>query len=149
MTSTHAKLLYHVVFSTKHRIPCLIPAVRDKLYPYIDGIVRHQHGSIIEIGGMPDHVHILLQLAPHVSVSNLLQNIKGGSSHWLQEQHLLRDRFAWQRGYGAFSVSESNVSRVRRYIQEQEEHHRKESSASELIRLLRRHRISFEGDPTT
>ena len=149
MTSTHAKLLYHVVFSTKHRVPYVIPDVRDKLYPYIEGIVRHQHGNVIEIGGMPDHVHILLQLAPHVPVSKLLQHIKGSSSRWLQEQHILRDRFAWQRGYGAFSVSESNIARVRLYIQRQEEHHKKESFASELIRLLRKHRIAFEGDPSS
>jgi len=148
MTSTHAKLLYHVVFSTKCRVPYIVPDMRDKLYPYISGIVRHQKGNVVEIGGMPDHVHVLLQLAPQISVALLLQHIKGGSSRWVQEQRLLRDRFAWQRGYGAFTVSESNVSKVRRYIQGQEEHHKKESFGSELMRLLCKHGIPFDGDPS-
>jgi putative transposase len=148
MTSTHAKLLYHVVFSTKYRVPSIGPEVRDKLYPYIEGIIRHRKGSLIEIGGMPDHVHALFQLAPHVSVSTLLQHIKGSSSRWIQEERILRDHFAWQLGYGVFSVSESNVPRVRQYIQRQEEHHTKESFACELVRLLHKHHIPFEGDPT-
>jgi len=138
MSTTYTSLIVHAVFSTKYRTPAIGPAIQAGLYAYIVGIVRQQKGKLLEIGGMPDHVHILLQINPSISISELLQHVKGSSSRWLQT---LDTTFAWQRGYGAFSVSKSNVDRVRRYIQKQEEHHRNESFETELIRLLRKHNI--------
>ena len=145
MARTYTKLIYHIVFSTKERIPLIAPEIRDRLYEYIGGVIRGEKGSLMEIGGMPDHVHILARFGAAIAVSEMLKRIKGSSSHWLSQE--TGTWFAWQNGYGAFSVSESQVAAVRNYIQQQEEHHKRISFKDELISLLRKHRIEFdEGD---
>jgi putative transposase len=145
MARTYTKLIYHLVFSTKERIPLIAPEIRDRLYEYIGGVIRGEKGSLMEIGGMPDHVHILARFGAAIAVSEMLKRIKGSSSHWLSQE--TGTWFAWQNGYGAFSVSESQVAAVRKYIQRQEEHHKRISFKDELISLLRKHRIEFdEGD---
>ena len=145
MARTYTKLIYHIVFSTKERIPLIVPEIRDRLYEYIGGVIRGEKGSLVEIGGMPDHVHILARFGAAIAVSEMLKRIKGSSSHWLSQE--TGTWFAWQNGYGAFSVSESQVAAVRKYIQQQEEHHKRISFKDELISLLRKHRIEFdEGD---
>lgn len=145
MARTYTKLIYHIVFSTKERIPLIAPEIRDRLYEYLGGVIRGEKGSLIEIGGMPDHVHILARFGAAIAVSEMLKRIKGSSSHWLSQE--TGTWFAWQNGYGAFSVSESQVAAVRKYIQQQEEHHKRISFKDELISLLRKHRIEFdEGD---
>ena len=145
MARTYTKLIYHIVFSTKERIPLITPEIRDRLYEYLGGVIRGEKGSLMEIGGMPDHVHILARFGAAIAVSQMLKRIKGSSSHWLSQE--TGTWFAWQNGYGAFSVSESQVAAVRKYIQQQEEHHKRISFKDELISLLRKHRIEFdEGD---
>ena len=144
MSHTLASLHYHVVFATKHRYPYLTPEIEDVLYPYIAGIVLKRRGLLIEIGGVADHVHLLANFRPRFSVSEMLQNIKGGSSSWLNEQSLCPEVFAWQAGYCAFTVSESQIPVVRRYIRRQKEHHRAVSFQEELEGLLRRHRIPHD-----
>ena len=145
MARTYTKLIYHIVFSTKERIPLIAPEIRDRLYEYLGGVIRGEKGSLMEIGGMPDHVHILARFGAAIAVSEMLKRIKGSSSHWLSQE--TGTWFAWQAGYGAFSVSESQVAAVRKYIQQQEEHHKRISFKDELISLLRKHRIEFdEGD---
>lgn len=145
MARTYTKLIYHIVFSTKERIPLIVPEIRDRLYEYIGGVIRGEKGSLVEIGGMPDHVHILARFGAAIAVSEMLKRIKGSSSHWLSQE--TGTWFAWQNGYGAFSVSESQVAAVRKYIQQQEEHHKRISFKDEFISLLRKHRIEFdEGD---
>jgi putative transposase len=145
MARTYTKLIYHIVFSTKERIPLIAPEIRDRLYEYLGGVIRGEKGSLMEIGGMPDHVHILARFGAAIAVSEMLKRIKGSSSHWLSQE--TGTWFAWQNGYGAFSVSESQVAAVRKYIQQQEEHHKRISFKDELISLLRKHRIEFdEGD---
>jgi putative transposase len=145
MARTYTKLIYHIVFSTKERIPLITPEIRDRLYEYLGGVIRGEKGSLMEIGGMPDHVHILARFGAAIAVSEMLKRIKGSSSHWLSQE--TGTWFAWQNGYGAFSVSESQVAAVRKYIQQQEEHHKRISFKDELISLLRKHRIEFdEGD---
>ena len=145
MARTYTKLIYHIVFSTKERIPLIVPEIRDRLYEYLGGVIRGEKGSLMEIGGMPDHVHILARFGAAIAVSEMLKRIKGSSSHWLSQE--TGTWFAWQNGYGAFSVSESQVAAVRKYIQQQEEHHKRISFKDELISLLRKHRIEFdEGD---
>jgi putative transposase len=142
--STFTSLTYHVVFGTKLRRPLIRPEIRDHLYAYIGGIIRDEKGHLIEVGGMPDHIHILASFSPTVAVSVMLRQIKTGSSKWLNERPDVIDRFEWQRGYGAFTVSQSGIGRVRRYIQGQEEHHQKRSFSDEFVRLLQRHQIPFE-----
>ncbi len=142
MARTYTKLIYHIVFSTKERIPLITPEIRDRLYEYLGGVIRGEKGSLMEIGGMPDHVHILARFGAAIAVSEMLKRIKGSSSHWLSQE--TGTWFAWQNGYGAFSVSESQVAAVRKYIQQQEEHHKRISFKDELISLLRKHRIEFE-----
>lgn len=142
--STFTSLTYHVVFGTKYRRPRITENVRDELYAYIGGIIRDERGYLLQIGGMPDHIHILAGFSPAVAVSDMLRQIKAGSSKWLNERQDMIDRFEWQTGYGAFTVSQSQVEAVRRYIQRQEEHHRARSFKDEYMALLKRHGIAFE-----
>ena len=144
MARTYTKLIYHIVFSTKERVPLITAEIRDRLYPYLGGVIRGEKGSLMEIGGIADHVHILARFGAAVAVSEMVKRIKGNSSHWLSQE--LGVWFAWQLGYGAFTVSESQVAAVRKYIQRQEEHHKRVSFKDELISLLRKHRIEFDED---
>ncbi len=114
MPSTFCKLLYHIVFSTKRREPLITPDLRDELYPYIAGIVRGQDGLLVEIGGMVHHVHVVVQCGPDVSVSAIVRLVKANSSKWANERPGGAGRFAWQRGYGAFTVSLSQLDAVRK-----------------------------------
>ncbi len=141
MSSTLTRLLIHIVFGTRDRMPLVVPEVRGELYEYIRGIVHRKGASLFEIGGMPDHVHLLIQIDPTQPLSDLVQHIKGGSSRWIKAHHR---SFYWQRGYGAFSVSESNRPVVERYIQNQEKHHARHAFQSEFIQLLRRHGVPYE-----
>ncbi len=143
MPHTFANLRYHLVFSTKGRFPHIVPGIRERLYHYIGGIIREHDGLSMEIGGIEDHIHILASLRPRFSISEMLQKIKGGSSSWLNKQKLCPQHFAWQTGYAAFSVSESQVDPVRRYIQRQPQHHHKMSYREELEILLQRHGIEY------
>ena len=120
--------------------------MRSDLYPYIGGIIRGEKGQLLEIGGTSDHVHILAGFHQTVAVSFMLQHIKGNSSKWVNDQKKPRNRFEWQAGYGAFTVSQSQVPTVRRYIQQQEEHHKKQSFKDEFLAVLKRHQIDY--DPT-
>jgi putative transposase len=142
MAHTYSNLLYHLVFSTKQRIPFISDALRDPLYAYIGGIVRQNGGALLESGGMPDHVHLLVRLKTDPSVAAVVQKIKGKSSKWVNDSGLLQEGFRWQQGYGAFSVSESGADKVRRYLRNQQHHHRKVSYIDELVTLLERHHIS-------
>ncbi len=143
---TFTKLTYHVVFSTKYRKPSITDRVRGRLYEYIGGIVRNSNGNLIEIGGIDDHVHLLVNLSPARSVSETIRDIKANSSKWANELAEVVSRFEWQKGYGAFTVSHSQIELVRRYIRNQREHHRKESFQDEYVELLRRHELQFDDD---
>jgi REP element-mobilizing transposase RayT len=139
---TYTKLVYHIVFSTKERAPLITGEIRDRLYEYLGGVIRGEKGSLMEIGGVEDHVHLLARFGAATAVSDMVQRIKGSSSHWLNQRP--ESWFAWQGGYGAFTVSESQVTTVRDYIRNQEEHHKRLSFKDELITLLRKHRIDFD-----
>lgn len=144
MARTYTKLVYHIVFSTKERLPLITEEIRDRLYEYLGGVIRGERGSLLEVGGVADHVHLLARLGASMAVSEMVQRIKGSSSHWLNQRP--ESWFAWQTGYGAFTVSESQITTVRRYIQRQEEHHNGLSFKDELISLLRKHGIDFDED---
>jgi REP-associated tyrosine transposase len=144
MAHTFSNLLYHIVFSTKERVPLIREDLEERLYAYTGGIVRGEGGILLEIGGTADHVHLLAKFKTDVAVSTMLKKIKGKSSKWVNDLPDYADPFYWQEGYGIFSVSESAVERVRRYIRGQKEHHRRVSFKDELITLLRRQRIPFD-----
>lgn len=144
MASTYTNLLYHIVFSTKERRRFITPALRDDLYSYIGGIIRGGKGIQLEIGGMPDHLHLLVKLPPTLSISDALRLIKANPSKWVREQRDQSRAFGWQTGYGAFSVSESQMPAVRLYIQRQEQHHRTTTFQEELVALLEKNRIEFD-----
>jgi putative transposase len=144
MATTFANLLYHIVFTTKGRLPLISDDLKDPLYAYIGGILRGERGILLEIGGMPDHVHLLVKLKTDIAVAVMVQKIKGKSSKWINERQDHPGDFEWQAGYGVFSVSESLVGKVQTYIRKQEEHHQKVPFRDELIALLQRNRIPFD-----
>jgi REP element-mobilizing transposase RayT len=118
------------------------PDVSIELYPYIGGIINGEKGKIIQIGGISNHIHILCLFHPAISVSEMMRHIKGNSSKWLHEKG--NAMFLWQKGYGAFSVSESAADSVRKYIVNQEIHHRKYSFEDEYIAILKKHNIQYD-----
>ncbi len=144
MSSTYTNLIYHIVYSTKYRRPLIELQDCEELYRYIGGIIRANEGIQLEIGGMPDHVHILAKLSPKLAVTDVLRLIKSNSSKWLNEKPSRKGRFEWQTGYAAFSVSQSQVPVVTQYIRSQEKHHRKQTFREEYLALLRKHQIEFE-----
>ncbi|MHB1155240.1 MAG: IS200/IS605 family transposase [Phycisphaerales bacterium] len=144
MPGTYSQILLHVVFSTKYRERWISPGITERLYPYIGGIIRAEKGMLYDIGGVEDHVHLYLRWRPDASVSNLMRTTKARSSAWIHETFSALGEFAWQEGYGVFSVSKSQEQAVKRYIAGQAEHHKKEDFKSELLRLLRAHGIEFD-----
>lgn len=144
MGHTYTNLNYHLVFSTKDRLPIITPDAKPRLYAYIGGIVRELRGELIAIGGVEDHVHILCRLGTAVSLADALRQIKGSSTRWANDELKLDTKFAWQTGYAAFSVSQSKIPNVERYIAEQEEHHLKRGFKDELIDFLKRHGMEYD-----
>ncbi len=144
MPSTHHGVLVHVVFSTKQRYKLLHARWRKELYAVMGGIARTHKCDLLVAGGIEDHVHLLLNVHPAFSIAQTVQLIKGNSSRWINSQRKIATRFAWQRGYGAFSVSASMRDAVKHYIENQESHHRVQTFAEEYIETLRRHRIEFD-----
>jgi putative transposase len=134
----------HIVFSTKHRQPTLRKEICERLYSYIGGIIRNQKGVLLAAGGMEDHIHLLIQQGKQISIADSVRDIKANSSAWIHEQFHDLANFAWQSGYGAFAVSFSNIDAVKKYIDRQEEHHRKRTYQEEFLELLKRHRIEFD-----
>jgi REP element-mobilizing transposase RayT len=141
---TYTKLRYHVVFATKHRSPLITPDIRDPLYRHLGGILIREGGTLLAIGGMPDHIHLLIGLGTTHTLADVMQKLKASTSRRLNQRSLLPEPFAWQVGYGAFSVSESQIGVVQSYILRQEEHHRKISFEDELRQILHKH--GFEAD---
>ena len=138
------KLTYHVVFSTKYRRPTLRREFRDRLYEYLGGIVRRLNGHLIEVGGVEDHLHLLVALPPTIALSDAIRDIKAGASKWVNELPGMDSRFEWQKGYAAFTVSYSQLESVRKYIQGQEVHHQQQTFEEEYLSFLKRHEIEFD-----
>ncbi|MDP1835979.1 MAG: IS200/IS605 family transposase [Chlamydiales bacterium] len=141
---TFTKLSYHIVFSTKFRSKSIVASFGERLYEYIGGIIRAQNGHLIEIGGIEDHVHLLANLSPAKAVSDAIREIKANASKWRNELPDNVGRFEWQKGYGAFTVSYSQIESVRCYIRNQREHHRTKTFEQEYIALLKVHNIEFD-----
>ena len=135
---------FHCVFSTKERRPQITPKLRDRLWPFLGGIARQNKMKAIEIGGMEDHIHILLSLPSTIAIAKAMQLIKGASSKWVHETFPQHGRFAWQEKYGAFSVSVSQLEKITEYIKGQQEHHRKMTFKEEFVALLKKHEIAYD-----
>jgi putative transposase len=144
MANTLTDLIYHIVFSTKNRSPIIHSGIQEDLYSYIAGIAKGQEALVIQIGGVADHVHIVLQLKPTHKLSEVIQKIKGHSSKWINQQNNTTTKFQWQEGYGVFTVSASQKPLVIQYVKEQEKHHKKITFKDELVMFLKRHHIEYD-----
>ena len=144
MGGSHHSLTYHIVFATKGRTKMIEAKLRLALYPYLGAVIRGEGGRLLAIGGTMSHIHLLASLPPTASVSEILRRLKGNSSRWINSHKRCRGRFSWQRGYGAFSVSESAVKRVKAYIENQESHHKRRSFREEFFLLLQKHMIPYD-----
>ena len=144
MGNTYSALHCHIVFSTKHRRRWIKPDIEGRVWAYLGGIARSRRVQPLAVGGIDDHVHLLVGLPPTVCVSDAMKCIKGGSSVWIKDSFLGFQEFAWQDGFAAFSVSKSGLPEVTRYIQGQREHHQTISFLDELRTLLDSHQIAFE-----
>lgn len=144
MANSYHILLIHAVFSTKNREPWLSPPVRQRLFPYLGGIARQNGMKALSIGGVSEHVHLLLSLSRELSVADAMQLIKGPSSKWVHETFPQMAGFAWQEGYGAFSIGILQADETCRYIEGQEEHHRTVSFQEEYLAFLKRHNVPHD-----
>ena len=145
MSQSLAKILLHLVFSTKERRPFLKdPALREELHRYLGGILTNLECQPLIIGGVEDHVHLLFAHSRTATVAEVVKELKRGSTIWLKTKAPVLSEFAWQNGYGVFSIGQSQVEDVRAYIAGQEEHHRKISFQEEFRRLLQRYEIAFD-----
>ena len=144
MSNTFTQIHLQLVFAVQNRLALIQPSWKDELYRYITGIVQKHEHKLIIINGMPDHVHMLIGMRPSQSLSELLQDIKGSSSKWINEGRLVRGKFQWQQGYGAFSYSKSHVPAVVNYISNQEAHHKKKTFLEEYKELLDKFGVEFD-----
>jgi REP element-mobilizing transposase RayT len=144
MGHSYTNLIYHIVFSTKGRRPRLDSQISIRLYEYLGGAIRSEGGTSLGINGCVDHVHLLARLGQNRAVSDVLRAIKANSSGWIHRSFRGMRDFEWQRGYGAFSVSQSQVGTVQRYIDNQREHHKTLSFKEEFVALLTANGIDYD-----
>jgi REP element-mobilizing transposase RayT len=144
MPQSLASLNVHIVFSTKNREPFIDADLAPRLYGYMGGIIRNTGSTLLTIGGIADHVHLLVSLGRQACIADLVRDVKANSSGWVHETFPTLARFTWQLGYGAFSVSKSVIERVKAYIANQEEHHKQETFQEEYLHFLREHEIEWD-----
>jgi putative transposase len=145
MSQSLAKILVHAVFSTKERRPFLRDtSLRQELHHHLGGILKHLECQPVIVGGVADHVHLLVSLSRTQTVAEMMKEVKRGSSLWIKERDATMGDFCWQNGYGVFSIGFSQIEEVRRYIGQQEEHHRKLSFQDEFRLLLNRYEVPFD-----
>lgn len=143
MPQSLSRVLIHLVFGTKYREPLITPDIHPRLHNYIVGILYNLKSPPLQTGGVADHVHILFTLGRTISLAKLVEEIKKSSSKWMKAEGGV-PAFSWQAGYGAFSIGESQVDTVIRYIQKQEEHHSKVSFQKEFIKFLERYKVPYD-----
>ena len=144
MANTYTQIHIQAIFVVQNRESLIQKSWEGELYKYITGIIQNHDHKLLQINGMPDHVHVLFGMRPTQSISNLMKIIKGDSSKWINEKGFLKSRFSWQAGYGAFSYSKSHVPDVIKYIQNQKEHHRKKTFIEEYRDFLNAFEIDFD-----
>jgi putative transposase len=142
MANTYHQIHIQSIFAVKKRTGLIQKEWEDELYKYITGIIQTHDHKLLAINGMPDHLHVFFGMRPTQSLSDLMQDVKGSSSKWINEKKFIKEKFEWQEGYGAFSYSKSQVSTVIAYVQNQEAHHRKITFLDEYKMYL----IKFEVD---
>ncbi len=144
MANTYTQIHIQFVFAVKYREGLIQSSYKAELYQYISGILKPHNHKLLAINGMSDHIHIFVGMRPTQSISDLMQDIKGNSSKWINEKKFLKVKFEWQEGYGAFSYSKSHVNNVIDYIKNQEEHHKKESFRDEYLKFLEAFEIDYD-----
>jgi REP element-mobilizing transposase RayT len=144
MTQSLSNVILHIVFSTKDRASFIKPTIENDLYRYIGGICKNLQCPLININGYEDHIHMLVSLSRSIPISDLISKIKSNSSRWIKLQGIAYKDFAWQRGFGVFSVSETMLQTANRYLDHQKEHHKKLTFKEELVAMLKRARIPYD-----
>jgi REP element-mobilizing transposase RayT len=144
MAHTYVSSLVHCVFSTKERRKTIGTDLRERLWAFMGGIARNNNFKTLAIGGTDDHVHLLLSLPATINIAKAVQLIKGSSSKWVHENFPQHKDFAWQEGYGAFSLSISHIDQTIKYISSQQQHHRSKTFEMEFISFLQKHNIEFD-----
>lgn len=144
MANTYSQLYIHLVFAVKGRENVINKSFKNELYKYICGIVTNKKQKVFSINGVADHIHILVSIGPDYSISDLVKDIKVNSTKWINERKFVVGKFQWQEGFGAFSVSQSQVSKVATYIDNQEEHHKKITFRQEYIDFLKSYNIEYD-----
>ena len=144
MANTYTQIHVQFVFAVKYRDGLIQSSFKAELYQYISGVLKPHNHKLLAINGMQDHIHIFIGMRPTQSISDLMQDIKGNSSKWINEKQFLKVKFEWQEGYGAFSYSKSHVNSVIDYIKNQEEHHKKDSFRDEYLKFLKAFEIDYD-----
>ena len=145
MSQSLARIYTHIIYSTKHRYPFLADnSIRTEMHAYLGGTCKELNCPPIIVGGVAEHIHILCVLSKNLAVADLIGEIKRSSSKWVKTKGKLLQKFAWQSGYGVFSVSQSEVEVVRRYIARQEEHHRKKLFQDEFREFLKKYQVEYD-----
>jgi len=144
MANTYTQIYIHVVFAVKGRQNLIKPEHNNELQKYITGIISGQKQKLIAINNMPDHLHLLVGIKPDMALSDLVRDVKAGSSKFINEKHWVTGRFSWQEGFGAFSYSRSQLGAVIRYIENQQKHHAKKSFREEYVMLLEKFGVEYD-----
>ena len=144
MANTYTQIYIQFVFAVQNRMSLIQPIWKDELYKYITGIVKKNKHKLIVINGTPNHIHVFIGYNPQQLIPDLLQDIKGSSSKWINDKKFINGKFSWQQGYGAFSYSHSQIDKVVKYIKNQEQHHRKKTFQEEYLELLKMFDISYD-----
>ena len=146
MANTYTKFYVHLIFSPKNRMALIEKTWKDELEKYITGIIQNHGHKLLAIGSMPDHVHIFIGYNVNQLIPNLIEEIKTSTNSWIKEKKLSKYKFDWQKGYGAFTHSHSQINEVVQYIINQEHHHRKKSFREEYLDILLKHDISYRDE---
>jgi putative transposase len=144
MAHSFTGIYLHIIFSTKNRTRMLSPELRDRLFPYMGGLIRERNGDALLINGVEDHIHILTRFPATITLSDFLRDVKSISAGWVRDVFRDAGQFGWQTGYAAFSVSKTNVDTVREYIAQQEEHHKRKTFEEEYLEFLQRAGIEYD-----
>ena len=144
MANTYTQIHIQAVFAVRNRNCIIMKSWKDELYKYMTGIIQNQDHKVLAINGMPDHIHIFFGMRPTQSLSDLMQDIKGDSSRWINKKGFVPGCFSWQQGFGAFSYSKSSISNVIRYIQNQEAHHKKRTFIEEYLEFLKMFEVDYD-----
>ncbi len=143
MANTYTQIYIQIVFSIKWRQNLIQKTWKDEMYKYICGIVNAKEQKVYAIGGVADHIHILVSIKPNILISDLVRDIKSNSSKWVNEKGFVKEKFQWQEGFGAFSYSQSQLDSVIGYINNQEQHHHKKTFKDEYIELLQKFNVEY------